>query len=195
MNEKNVRIFDKEGRSERMFDLYSRMLKDRIIIVNGEIEDFMAMEIVAQLLFLDKEDKKKDIKMYINSPGGVITAGMAIFDTMKFIKSKIHTICIGQAASMGAFLLSGGDKRSILPHARVMIHQPLGGASGQAADIQIQAKEIQFLKDQLNGLLAEHTKQDLKKIEKDTDRDFFMSAEEAKSYGIVDNIIKAIPKG
>lgn len=192
MNEtKSIGVFEKHGREERLFDIYSKMLKDRIVIVNGEIDDNLAMEVVSQLLFLEKEDKDKDILMYINSPGGIITAGFAIHDTMRYISPKVHTICIGQAASMGAFLLAAGDNRSILENARVMIHQPLGGAEGQATDIAIKAKEIIFIKDRLNLILSKNTKKSIEQIKKDTDRDFFMSAEEAIKYGIVDNILKS----
>ena len=182
-------VIEHSGRREVAYDLYSRLLKDRIIMINGEIEDEMAMSIVAQLLFLESEDSEKDITCYINSLGGVITAGMAIFDTMQYIKPKIKTICIGQAASMGSFLLAAGDYRMALPHARIMIHQPLGGAYGQASDIAIQAKEILRVKQDLNFLLAKFTKQPIQIIEKDTDRDNFMSAEEAKFYGLIDEVI------
>lgn len=181
-------IVEKSGRGEQVYDLYSKLLQDRIIIINGVIEDDMAMSIVTQLLYLNQMSDK-EIVMYINSPGGVITAGMAIYDTMKFVKAKIKTVCIGQAASMGAFLLSSGDHRCILPHARVMIHQPLGGAEGQATDIAIQAKEILKIKSILNDIMAKNTKQSLKKISKDTDRDFFMNAQEALKYGIVDEVV------
>ncbi|PLY08113.1 MAG: ATP-dependent Clp endopeptidase, proteolytic subunit ClpP [Arcobacter sp.] len=184
-------VVEKSGRGERSYDIYSRLLKDRIIMLSGEINDQVASSIVAQLLFLEAEDPDKDIYLYINSPGGVITSGMSIYDTMNYIKPDVCTICIGQAASMGAFLLSSGvkGKRYSLPNSRVMIHQPLGGAQGQATDIQIQAKEIQRMKDTLNEMISEQTGQDIKVIEKDTDRDNFMSAEEACKYGLIDEVI------
>ena len=184
-------VVEKTGRGERSYDIYSRLLKDRIIMLSGEVNDAVAASIVAQLLFLEAEDPDKDIFLYINSPGGVITSGMSMFDTMNYIKPDVCTICIGQAASMGAFLLSSGakGKRYALPHARVMIHQPLGGAQGQATDIQIQAKEIQRMKDELNSILAEQTGQPLEKIQKDTERDFFMSASEAAEYGLIDKVL------
>ena len=185
-------VIERTGRGERSYDIYSRLLKDRIIMLSGEIHDAVASSIVAQLLFLEAEDPDKDIYLYINSPGGVITSGMSIFDTMNYIKPDVATICIGQAASMGAFLLSAGakGKRYALPHARIMIHQPLGGAQGQATDIEIQAKEILRLKKILNEILAENTGQSYKKIAKDTERDFFMSAEEAKEYGLIDQVLQ-----
>jgi ATP-dependent Clp protease protease subunit len=185
-------VVEQTGRGERSYDIYSRLLKDRIIMLSGEVNDQVASSIVAQLLFLEAEDPDKDIYLYINSPGGVVTSGMSMFDTMNYIKPDICTICIGQAASMGAFLLSAGTKgkRFALPNARIMIHQPSGGAKGQSTDIQIQAKEIQRLKDSLNQLLADHTGQDIKKIEADTERDNFMSAQEACDYGIVDKVIE-----
>ncbi|MDX1295894.1 MAG: ATP-dependent Clp endopeptidase proteolytic subunit ClpP [Sulfurimonadaceae bacterium] len=184
-------VIEKSGRGERSYDIYSRLLKDRIIMLSGEVHDQVAASIVAQLLFLEAEDPEKDIYLYINSPGGVITAGMAIYDTMNYIRPNIVTICIGQAASMGAFLLSSGTpgKRYALPHARIMIHQPLGGAQGQATDIQIQAKEILRMKEELNDILSKQTGQTVKKVEKDTDRDNFMSAAEAKDYGIIDEVL------
>ena len=184
-------VVEKTGRGERSYDIYSRLLKDRIIMLSGEVNDAVAASIVAQLLFLEAEDPDKDIFLYINSPGGVITSGMSMFDTMNYIKPDVCTICIGQAASMGAFLLSSGakGKRYALPHARVMIHQPLGGAQGQATDIQIQAKEIQRMKDELNGILAAQTGQPLEKIQADTERDFFLSAAEAKEYGLIDKVL------
>ena len=184
-------VVEKTGRGERSYDIYSRLLKDRIIMLSGEVNDAVAASIVAQLLFLEAEDPDKDIFLYINSPGGVITSGMSIFDTMNYIKPDVCTICIGQAASMGAFLLSSGakGKRYALPHARVMIHQPLGGAQGQATDIQIQAKEILRMKDELNSILAEQTGQPLEKIQNDTERDFFMSAAEAAEYGLIDKVL------
>ncbi len=184
-------VVEKTGRGERSYDIYSRLLKDRIIMLSGEVNDAVASSVVAQLLFLEAEDPDKDIFLYINSPGGVITSGMSMFDTMNYIKPDVCTICIGQAASMGAFLLSSGakGKRYALPHARVMIHQPLGGAQGQATDIQIQAREIQRMKDELNGILASQTGQPLEKIQADTERDFFMSAQEAVEYGLIDKVL------
>jgi len=184
-------VVEQTGRGERSYDIYSRLLKDRIIMLSGEVNDQVASTVVAQLLFLEAEDPEKDIYFYINSPGGVVTAGMSMFDTMNYIKPDICTICMGQAASMGAFLLSAGTagKRFALPHARIMIHQPSGGASGQSTDIQIQAQEIQRLKDSLNQLLADHTGQTFEKVEADTERDNFMSAQEACDYGIVDKVI------
>lgn len=185
-------VVEKTGRGERSYDIYSRLLKDRIIMLSGEINDQVASSIVAQLLFLEAEDPEKDIYLYINSPGGVITSGFSIFDTMNYIRPDISTICIGQAASMGAFLLSCGTpgKRYSLPNSRIMIHQPLGGAQGQATDIEIQAKEILRLKKTLNEILSKNTKQTIKKIEKDTERDFFMSAKEAMEYGLVDKVLE-----
>jgi len=184
-------VIEKSARGERSYDIYSRLLKDRIIMLSGEVNDAVASTIVAQMLFLEAEDPDKDIYFYINSPGGVVTSGMAIFDTMNYIRPDVATICIGQAASMGSFLLSSGaqGKRFALPHARIMIHQPLGGAQGQATDIEIQANEILRMKKELNDILAKNTGQNLKKIEKDTDRDFFMSAEEAKAYGMIDEVL------
>lgn len=186
-------VIESTGRGERAFDIYSRLLKDRIIFVNGPVEDHMASLIVAQLLFLESEDSEKDIYMYINSPGGVITSGMAIYDTMNYIKSDVATICVGQAASMGAFLLSSGakGKRSALPNARIMIHQPSGGAQGQATDIVIQAEEIVRVKKNLNELLAENCGKTLKDIETDTERDNFMNADQSVKYGIIDKVIKS----
>ncbi|MGJ0149835.1 ATP-dependent Clp endopeptidase proteolytic subunit ClpP [Campylobacter lari] len=185
-------VVEKTSRGERSYDIYSRLLKDRIIMLSGEINDDLAASIVAQLLFLEAEDPQKDIYLYINSPGGVVTSGFSIYDTMNYIKADVSTICIGQAASMGAFLLSCGalGKRFALPNSRIMIHQPLGGARGQATDIEIQAKEILRLKAILNDILAKNTKQKLSKIEKDTDRDFFMSAVEAKEYGLIDKVLE-----
>jgi len=184
-------VVEQTGRGERSYDIYSRLLKDRIIMLSGEVNDQVASTVVAQLLFLEAEDPEKDIYLYINSPGGVVTAGMSMFDTMNYIKPDICTICIGQAASMGAFLLSAGTpgKRFALPNARIMIHQPSGGAQGQSTDIQIQAREIQRLKDSLNQLLANHTGQEFSKVEADTERDNFMSAQEAADYGLVDKVI------
>ena len=184
-------VVEQTSRGERSYDIYSRLLKERVIFLSGEVEDRMANLIVAQLLFLESEDPKKDINIYINSPGGSVTAGMAIYDTMQFIKPDVRTLCIGQACSMGAFLLAGGaaGKRAALPNARIMIHQPLGGFRGQASDIQIHAQEILKIKQTLNERLAFHTGQSIERIEKDTDRDNFMSAEEAKAYGLVDDVL------
>ena len=184
-------VVEQTGRFERAYDIYSRLLKERIVFLGTPIDDTVASVIIAQLLFLEAENSEKDIHLYINSPGGIITSGMGIYDTMNYIKPDVATICMGQAASMGAFLLSGGakGKRSALPNARIMIHQPLGGAEGQASDIKIQADEILRLRSNLNKILAKNTKQTLKKIEKDTDRNFFMSSEEAKDYGLIDTIL------
>lgn len=184
-------VVEKTGRGERSYDIYSRLLKDRIIMLSGEINDVVASSIVAQLLFLEAEDPEKDIYLYINSPGGVITSGFSIYDTMNYVRPDICTICIGQAASMGAFLLSSGTKgkRYALPNARIMIHQPLGGAQGQATDIEIQAKEILRMKQVLNDILAKNCNQKLPKIVKDTERDFFMSAEESCEYGLIDKVL------
>ena len=184
-------VVEKTGRGERSYDIYSRLLKDRIVMLSGEVNDQVASTIVAQFLFLEAEDPEKDIYFYINSPGGVVTAGMAIFDTMNYIRPDVATICIGQAASMGAFLLSSGEKgkRYALPHARIMIHQPLGGAQGQATDIAIQAEEILRMKKELNGILAKNTGQSVKQVEKDTDRDNFMSAKESQEYGMIDEVL------
>ena len=184
-------VVEQTGRGERSYDIYSRLLKDRIIFLGGAIDDVVSNLVIAQLLFLEAEDPDKDIHLYINSPGGVVTAGMAIYDTMRYIKAPVSTICIGQAASMGAFLLSGGEKgkRFSLTNARIMIHQPIGGFQGQATDIHIHAKEILRMKVQLNELLAEHTGQSVEKVENDTERDYFMSGEEAKNYGIIDSIV------
>ena len=184
-------VIEQTSRGERSFDIYSRLLKERVIFIVGAIEDHMANLIVAQLLFLETENPDKDVHLYINSPGGSVTAGLSIYDTMRFIKPDVSTMCIGQAASMGAFLLSGGTKgkRYILPNARTMIHQPSGGAQGQATDIEIQAKEILFLRERLNSLLADHTGQTMEVIERDTERDRFMSAEQSVEYGLVDEVI------
>ncbi|MFO8047591.1 MAG: ATP-dependent Clp endopeptidase proteolytic subunit ClpP [Desulfosudaceae bacterium] len=184
-------VIEQTSRGERSFDIYSRLLKDRIIFVGTTIDDDTANLLIAQLLFLESEDPDKDINFYINSPGGKVTAGMAIYDTMQYIKPDIATVCIGQAASMGAFLLAAGakKKRFSLPNSRVMIHQPMGGAQGQASDVAIQAKEILKMKDTLNHILAHHTGQKLERIQEDTDRDFFMSGEEARDYGIIDHVI------
>lgn len=184
-------VIEQTSRGERSFDIYSRLLKERVIFIVGPIEDHMANLVVAQLLFLESENPDKDVHLYINSPGGSVTAGLSIYDTMRFIKPDVSTMCIGQAASMGAFLLSGGTngKRCILPNARTMIHQPSGGAQGQATDIEIQAKEILFLRERLNSLLAEHTGQSMEVIERDTERDRFMSADQSVEYGLVDEVI------
>lgn len=184
-------VVEQSARGERAYDIYSRLLKERVIFLVGEVEDYSANLIVAQLLFLESENPDKDIHLYINSPGGSVTAGMAIYDTMQFIKPDVSTLCIGMAASMGAFLLTGGakGKRFCLPHSRVMIHQPLGGFRGQATDIKIHAEEILKTRDLLNNLLANHTGQSLEQIEKDTDRDNFMDAEQARNYGLVDQIM------
>lgn len=184
-------VVEQTARGERSYDIYSRLLKERIIFLSGQVEDNMANLIVAQLLFLESENPDKDISLYINSPGGVVTAGMAIYDTMQFIKPDVRTLCIGQACSMGAFLLAGGapGKRTALPNARVMIHQPLGGYRGQASDIHIHAQEILKIKRTLNERLAFHTGQPFEKVEQDTDRDNFMSAEQAKLYGLIDEVL------
>lgn len=184
-------VIEQTSRGERSSDIYSRLLKERIIFLGTPIDDQISNLVVAQLIFLESEDSEKEIHMYINSPGGSVTAGMAIYDTMQYVKAPVSTICIGQAASMGAFLLAGGapGKRMALPNARIMIHQPLGGAGGQASDIEIQAKEILRMKRRLNELLSIHCKQDIKRIEEDTERDYFMSAAQAKDYGLIDNII------
>ena len=184
-------VIEQTSRGERSFDIYSRLLKERVVFIVGPIEDQMANLVVAQLLFLESENPDKDIHLYINSPGGSVTAGLSIYDTMQFIKPEVSTMCVGQAASMGAFLLSGGakGKRLILPNARTMIHQPSGGAQGQASDIEIQAKEILFLRERLNRMLSEHTGQPMDVIERDTERDRFMSAEQSVEYGLVDQVI------
>ena len=188
-------VVEQSGMGERAFDIYSRLLRERIIFLGTPVDDAMADSIVAQLLYLDADDPEKDIQIYINSPGGSVTAGMAIFDTMRQVRPDVVTICFGLAASMGAFLLSAGTpgKRMSLTNSRIMIHQPLGGAQGQAVDIEIQAKEILYHKKTLNTLLAEHTGQSLEKIEEDTERDFFMSAHEAKAYGLIDTVIDSTP--
>lgn len=188
-------VIEQSARGERAYDIYSRLLKERVIFVVGPIEDHMANLIVAQLLFLESENPDKDIHLYINSPGGSVTAGMAIYDTMQFIHSNVSTMCIGQAASMGAVLLAGGEKgkRFCLPHSRVMIHQPLGGFQGQATDIEIHAKEILLIREKLNLVLSRHTGQPLEVIEKDTDRDNFMSAQDAVDYGLIDEVLEARP--
>lgn len=188
-------VVEQAGRHERSYDIYSRLLKDRIIFLSTPIDDHVSSLIVAQLLFLDAEDSEKDIFLYINSPGGFVSAGLGIYDTIQYIKPDVATICIGQASSMGAFLLAGGKKgkRSALPNARIMIHQPLGGVKGQASDIKIQADEILYLKQTINKILADNTNKTLKQIEKDADRNFFMSPEEAIKYGIIDKILPSRP--
>ena len=184
-------VIEQSSRGERAYDIYSRLLKDRIIFLGSAINDEIANLLIAQMLFLESEDPEKDINFYINSPGGVVTAGLAVYDTMQYIKPDVSTVCIGQAASMGALLLTAGTKgkRYSLPNARILIHQPLGGSQGQASDIAIQAKEILKVKDNLNQILVRHTGQKLKKIEEDTDRDYFMSGEEAKAYGLIDKVM------
>jgi ATP-dependent Clp protease protease subunit len=184
-------VVEQTGRGERSYDIYSRLLKDRIVFLGGAIDDHLSNLVIAQLLFLEAEDPDKDIHLYINSPGGVVTAGMAIYDTMQYIKAPVSTICVGQASSMGAFLLAGGErgKRFSLTHSRIMIHQPIGGFQGQASDIHIHAQEILRLKKKLNELLSENTGQPLEKVESDTERDYFMSGEEAKAYGIIDLLV------
>lgn len=188
-------VVEQTSRGERSYDIYSRLLKERIIFLTGQVEDHMANLVVAQLLFLESESPDKDIFLYINSPGGSVTAGMSIYDTMQFIKPNVSTVCMGQACSMGAFLLAGGEKgkRFCLPNSRVMIHQPLGGFQGQASDIQIHAQEILTIKQRLNGLLAEHTGQPLEIVERDTDRDNFMSAQQSVDYGLVDAVLEKRP--
>lgn len=185
-------VIEQTNKGERVYDIYSRLLKDRIVFLSGEVNDIVSNSIVAQLLFLESQDPEKDIYFYINSPGGSVTAGLAIYDTMQYIKSDVSTLCIGQAASMGAFLLASGTqkKRFATPYSRIMIHQPLGGAQGQVSDIQIQAKEIQRYKDLLNQLLSKHTNKSKSVIEKDADRDYYMSASEAAKYGIIDGVIE-----
>jgi len=183
-------VVEQTNRGERAYDIYSRLLKDRIVFIGGPIDDMIANLIIAQMLFLEAEDPDKDIHLYLNSPGGVVTAGMAIYDTMQYIKPDVSTICLGQAASMGAFLLAAGakGKRYALPYARIMIHQPMGGVQGQATEIEIHAKEILRMRETLNKLLANHTGQPLERVAQDTERDFFMSAQEAKDYGVVDEV-------
>ena len=191
MNNLIPMVVEQNSRGERAYDIYSRLLKDRIIFLGTPIEDNVANVIIAQLLFLEAEDSEKDIFLYINSPGGIITAGLGLYDTMQYIKPDVSTICLGQAASMGAFLLAGGakGKRSALPNSRIMIHQPMGGAEGQATDIKIQAEEILRMKKQLNSILAKNTGQSLKKIETDTDRDNYLTSKQAISYGLIDSIL------
>ncbi|HXJ36998.1 MAG TPA: ATP-dependent Clp endopeptidase proteolytic subunit ClpP [Candidatus Eisenbacteria bacterium] len=188
-------VIEQTGRGERAYDIYSRLLRDRIVILGGGINDEISNLVVAQLLFLESEDPEKDIFLYINSPGGSVTAGLAIYDTMQYVKPDVSTLCIGQAASMGAWLLASGakGKRFALPHARIMIHQPLGGVQGQAADIDIQAREILRLREQMNNILVKHTGQSLKKVEKDTDRDLFMTGKQAAEYGLIDEVIASRP--
>jgi ATP-dependent Clp protease protease subunit len=188
-------VVEQTSRGERSYDIYSRLLKERVIFLVGPVEDQMANLVVAQLLFLESENPDKDIHLYINSPGGAVTAGMAIYDTMQFIKPDVSTLCIGQAASMGAVLLAGGSagKRFSLPNSRVMVHQPLGGFQGQASDIDIHAKEILTIRDRLNGILAKHTGQDIETIRKDTDRDNFMNGEQAQEYGLIDAVLDSRP--
>jgi ATP-dependent Clp protease, protease subunit len=189
-------VVEQSARGERAYDIYSRLLKDRVIFCVGPVEDYMANVIVAQLLFLESENPDRDISLYINSPGGHVTAGLAIYDTMQFIKPAVSTICIGQAASMGAVLLAGGakGKRFALPHSRIMIHQPLGGMQGQAADMEIHAREILYTRDRLNQILATHSGQPVDKIKNDTDRDNFMRAEEAAAYGLIDQVLSTRPQ-
>ncbi|PWB67926.1 MAG: ATP-dependent Clp endopeptidase, proteolytic subunit ClpP [Deltaproteobacteria bacterium] len=184
-------VVEQTSRGERSYDIYSRLLKDRIVFIGNPIDDDIANLVIAQLLFLEAEDPDKDINLYINSPGGVVTAGMAIYDTMQFIKPKVATVCIGQAASMAAVLLAGGavGKRTALPNARILIHQPMGGTRGQATDIKIQAEEILRMREELNKILARHTGQSLERIAADTERDYFMSAEQARTYGIIDQVV------
>ena len=188
-------VVEQTGRGERSYDIYSRLLKDRIIFLGGGIDDHVANLIIAQMLFLESEDAEKDIHLYINSPGGIVTAGLAIYDTMQYLKAPVSTICVGQAASMGALLLAAGTagKRYALPHARIMIHQPLGGFQGQATDISIHAQEILRLKETLNGIMADHSGKDISQLSSDTERDFFMGSEAAKEYGIIDDIVSRKP--
>jgi len=189
-------VIEQTGRSERAYDIYSRLLKDRIVFIGNAIDDIVSNTVIAQLLFLQTEDHEKDIHIYINSPGGIVSSGLAIYDTMQYIKPDIATYCIGQAASMGALLLTAGTKgkRHVLPNSRIMIHQPIGGFHGQATDVEIHAREILKMKDTLNKILAKHSGQPLEKIQVDTERDFFMSAQEAKEYGLVDEVIETLKK-
>ena len=189
-------VVEQTSRGERSYDIYSRLLKERVIFLVGQVEDHMANLVVAQLLFLESENPDKDIHLYINSPGGAVTAGMAIYDTMQFIKPNVSTLCIGQAASMGAVLLAGGEpgKRHCLPNSRIMVHQPLGGFQGQASDIEIHAQEILSIRERLNGILANHTGQDIEQIQKDTDRDNFMNGEQAQDYGLIDSVLSNRPE-
>ena len=188
-------VIERDGRGERAYDIYSRLLKDRIIFLGTAIDDDMANLVIAQMLFLESEDPDKDIHLYINSPGGIVTSGLAIYDTMQYIRPKVSTICLGQASSIAALLLGAGEKRTryALPHSRIMIHQPMGGFQGQAADVDIQAREILRLREELNRILARHTSQLLDKIQADTDRDFYMSGHQAKEYGIVDEVVTQRP--
>ena len=190
-------VVEQSDRGERAYDIYSRLLKDRIIFIGSPIDDIIANLVIAQLLFLQQEDPGRDINIYVNTPGGAVTAGLAIYDTMQFVKPDINTFCVGQATSMGAVLLAAGakGKRHALPNSRVMIHQPWGGVQGQASDISIQAKEILKMRDRINEILAKHTGQELKKVQKDTDRDYFMSAKEAEDYGIIDEVIISMGEG
>lgn len=190
-------VVEQTGRGERAYDIFSRLLKERIIFIGSGIEDAVASLVIAQLLFLEAEDPEKDIYLYLNTPGGYVSSGLAIYDTMQYVRPDVATICMGQASSMGALLLTAGTtgKRSALPHSRIMIHQPLGGAQGQATDIEIQTREILTLREKLNEILSKHTGQPLKKIEKDTDRNFFMSADAAKEYGLIDEVLIRRPKG
>jgi ATP-dependent Clp protease, protease subunit len=190
-------VVEQTGRGERAYDIFSRLLKDRIVFLGTQVTDEIANLVIAQMLFLESEDPEKDIHFYVNSPGGSVTAGLAIYDTMQYIRPPVSTLCLGQAASMGALLLGAGEKgkRFALPYSRIMIHQPLGGAQGQATDIDIQAREILRVREQLNGIMARHTGQSLKRVEKDCDRDFFMTAKQAVEYGIVDEVIVARKKG
>ena len=185
-------VIEQTGRGERAYDIYSRLLKDRIIFIGTPIDDVVANLIIAQMLFLESEDPDKDIYLYLNSPGGVVTSGLAIYDTMQYIKPKVSTLCMGQAASMGALLLAAGEsgKRYALPHSRILLHQPMGAFQGQATDIEIHAKEILQIRERINEILLRHTKQPLEKIQQDTDRDYFMSSQEAKEYGIIDEVIE-----
>ena len=189
-------VVEQTSRGERSYDIYSRLLKERVIFLVGQVEDHMANLVVAQLLFLESENPDKDIHLYINSPGGAVTAGMAIYDTMQFIKPNVSTLCIGQAASMGAVLLAGGEsgKRHCLPNSRIMVHKPLGGFQGQASDIEIHAQEILSIRERLNGILANHTGQDIEQIQKDTDRDNFMNGEQALEYGLIDSVLSNLPE-
>lgn len=188
-------VIEKDGRGERAYDIYSRLLKERIVFIGTPVDDNVANLIIAQMLFLESEDPDKDIHLYINSPGGVVTAGLAIYDTMQYIRPTVSTLCMGQAASIAALLLAAGEKgkRYALPHARILIHQPMGGFQGQASDVDIQAKEILRMREELNRILAANTQQTLEKVEKDTDRDFFMTGEQAKIYGIIDEVVKKRP--
>jgi ATP-dependent Clp protease protease subunit len=188
-------VIEETGRGERAFDIYSRLLKDRIIFLGSAVDDIVANLIIAQMLFLESEEPEKDIHLYINSPGGIVSAGLAIYDTMQYVKPAVSTICTGQAASMGALLLAGGEagKRYALPHSRILIHQPLGGAQGQATDIDIQAREILRMREELTAILARHTGQSQEKLHRDTERDFYMTGEQAKEYGIIDKVIEKRP--